>query len=112
MSSSTIIPKDKPVRFLGWLYFRLKNLYKEEDLVLNRLADIVHNYTISNTSVSRSTIDLLCKKQFPQYELTGDYGFTPEFKQQLRELVVSTINYVGLEVSADHRNNNEKNYLI
>lgn len=102
MSSSTIIQKDKPVKFLNWLYYRLKNQYNEEDIVLARLADIVHNYTIVNTSINRSYIDNICKKHFIEYDLEDDFGgFTADFKEKLRNLIVGVISDIGMNFDAE-----------
>ncbi len=101
MSTSTIIPRDKPVSFLTWLYFRLKNKYREDDIILNRLADIVHNFTIADTSIKKSDVEALCKKHFIQYDMDGEYGFTQEMKDRLRDLVIDTIVHIGMKLESE-----------
>lgn len=101
MSTFTTIPKDKPITFLTWLYHRLKNKHREEDIVLNRIADLVHNYTIVNTSIKKSEIEQLCKKHFVQFDLDEEYGLPNEFKQKIKELVIDTIVYVGMKLESE-----------
>jgi hypothetical protein len=101
MSTSTIIPKDKPITFLTWLYHRLKNKYGEEDIVLNRLADLVHNYTIVDTSIKKSEIEYLCKKHFIQFDMDEEYGFSKEIKTKIKELVIDTIVHIGMKLESE-----------
>lgn len=99
MFMSTIIPKDKPVHFLSWLYHRLKIKYKEEKIILDRLADIIHNYAIINQTINLRYIDEICSKHFIQFEMDEAYGFKEEFKNTLRCLVIDVIKDIGAKYS-------------
>lgn len=115
MSTSTIIPKNKPYDFLNWLYFRLKNKYNEDDIILNRVADIIHNYKLINSSIDIETIDKLCKNVYPHFDLDlgGLNGFDNESRNKLRLLVISTIEYVGancLNQQNESEKSDEKNF--
>ena len=114
MSTSTIIPKNKPYDFLNWLYFRLKNKHNEDNLVLDRLADIIHNYKLVNSSIDINTVNKLCKNIYPHFELDAGYGFEDEDKNKLRLLVISTIEYIGANFLAQHNqeeeSSNEKDF--
>ena len=101
MSTSTIIQKNEPVKFLSWLYHRLKNKHNEEDIILNRIADIVHNYQIINQSVSMKYIDQMCNKHFVQFDLDEEFGFDPKFKNELRFLIIDIISDIGAKLSPE-----------
>lgn len=101
MSTSTIIQKNEPVKFLSWLYHRLKNKHNEEDIILNRIADIIHNYQIINQSVSMKYIDEMCKKHFVQFDFDKEFGFEAEFKDQLRFFIIDIISDIGAKLSPE-----------
>lgn len=101
MSTSTIIRKNEPVKFLSWLYHRLNNKYNEEEVVLARLADIIHNYQIINQSINSKYIDEMCKKHFVQFDLDDGYGFDNQFKNQLRYLIIDMIADIGAKFSPE-----------
>lgn len=101
MSTSTIIRKNEPVKFLSWLYYRLKNKYNEEDIVLARIADIIHNYQIINQSINMKYVDSMCKKHFIQFDLDEGFGFEPEFMNQLRYLIIDVISDIGAKFSPE-----------
>lgn len=114
MSTSTIIPKNKPYDFLNWLYFRLKNKHSEDSVVLDRLADIIHNYKLVNSSVDINTVDKLCKNIYPHFELDSGFGLEDEDKNRLRLLVISTIEYIGanflVQQNEEEEEPNEKDF--
>lgn len=101
MSTSTIIQKNEPVKFLSWLYHRLKNKHNEEDIILNRIADIIHNYQIINQSVSMKYIDQMCNKHFVQFDLDEEFGFDHKFKNELRFLIIDIISDIGAKLSPE-----------
>ena len=101
MSTSTTIRKNEPVKFLSWLYHRLNNKHNEDEAILVRLADIIHNYSIIDQSINIQYIDKLCSKHFAQFNLDDDYGFTNEFKNQLRHLIIDVIADIGAKFSPE-----------
>jgi hypothetical protein len=111
MSTSTIIQKNEPVKFLNWLYHRLKNKYNEEEIVLARIADIIHNYNFIQSKFDIDFAEKLCKKHFVEYELSSDddscYGFNDNLKLRLVNLVIDTIKQVGA-VCNEEQNNSVK----
>lgn len=116
MSTSTIIQKNEPVKFLSWLYHRLNNKYNEEDIVLARLADIIHNYQIINQSVSMKYIDEICKKHFVQFDLDDEFGFNDKFKNQIRYLLIDVIADIGTKLSPESNpqidNQNDTDFIF
>lgn len=108
MSTSTIIQKNEPVKFLSWLYYRLKNKHNEE-IVLARIADIIHNYNFIQSKFDIDFAEQLCKKHFIEYELSANsdscYGFNDTLKMRLVNLVIDTIKQVG--AVCDKEQNNE-----
>lgn len=110
MSTSTIIPKNNPFKFMNWLYFRLKNKHKEDQIVLDRVSDIIHNYKIVNTTIHPMQVDELCARVFPHFILDEGMGFDEDYKNQLRQLVITTIRYVGAELANKKEDILEKDF--
>lgn len=113
MSTFTVILKNKPYDFLNWLYFRLKNKYREDKKILNRISDIIHNYKIVNTDIDSETIDELCEKVIPLFSLDNEYGYSEDEKNQFRSLVKATAEYIGvnlLKTGDEEINLNEKDF--
>lgn len=112
MSTSTIIPKNNPFKFMNWMYFRLKNKYKEDEIVLDRVSDIIHNYSIVNTAISVAQIDELCTRVFPHFVLDEGMGFDEDYKNELRQLVMTTIRYIGAELENKQEEILEKDFEL
>lgn len=92
---STEIPRDNPREFFEWLYLRLKNKYNEDNIVLDRMSDILHNYSITSKSVDLEFVDNICKKHFIDFDFDQDDTFqtamNEELKNKLRYFVLDIL---------------------
>lgn len=84
-------------QYLVWLKQRLKHKYKEDDIVLFKLEDIIRNKKIINSTVDLSMIDKVCNKFWPNFDGTntsdiiGITEYSEEEKNDIRKYVMGIL---------------------
>jgi len=84
------------MKFLNWLFLRLKNKYHEDQEILGHLENIINEYQIIPKKIDLAFIDSICKKHFIDFDMdrTKDlnFGFTEEERARYRNFVIDIIN--------------------
>lgn len=89
----------KSNEFLNWLLNRLKFKYKEDNVILNQVSNLLDNYILFPKKIPINFIDQICKKHYPDFEIdkTPDLniGYSDKERMQIRNFVVSIIEDVS-----------------
>lgn len=83
------------MKTIEWFYLRLKNKYKEGDVVLKSLESILNNSRMISKEISKEYIDNVCRKHFQDYDLDKceefTFGFTDQDRENYRKFAIDLI---------------------
>lgn len=85
----------KNKQFIQWLFSRLQNKYKEDLSVIQGLGDFISSNMIIPKQIQVSTIDNICKKFYPDFDIERtdglDIGFNDAERNHMRGMIVESI---------------------
>lgn len=91
----SISNQKEPHEFLTWLSSRLRFRFKEDDVIVGDLDNILLNYKLIPKKISIDLIDNICKKHYPDFELEKvpdlNMGYTEQERMQIRNFVIDII---------------------
>lgn len=81
--------------FIRWLFSRLQNKHKEDISVIQGLGSFIANNIIMSKKIDNTTIDKVCKKFYPDFDIEREsdinIGFTDKERCHMRNMILETI---------------------
>lgn len=83
------------MKFLEWLYLRLKNKYHEDHEILYQLKSILDSCNLVDKKIDTDFVDDICRKHFIDFDMekTPDlqFGFSEQDRCRYRNFVLDIV---------------------
>lgn len=91
----------KNKKFISWLFSRLQHKYNEDISVIQELGNFIANNIIMSKKINISTIDNVCKKFYPDFDIERtaglDIGFNDSERNSIRNMILESIKELSKE---------------